>query len=361
MKRYNVLYVVIILTAIITVVSCSPHLEYYKASDPNAAAGSPGIQQSPGHSGTPDPSLEAVEPADTLPSQPSAEPQSPQAELSPSSEEHEPFSDLPPPINGKRYTDDEITSIFENEGHHVIEIRNFSNTTVVQYTIPETYDRENGYYRWSSFVWFDRFSGERKMICPAIDAMDFDVRLNHEVWILTRGIVNGTQYFPGVFYSVYGEYDGLDYFRNTYEEYFMPTDRSITIGVLRREALTEIIFGVDEVAFTFTWQPGYEGDFFAGSSTIPEMNFAFEDGKCVITMYKTILAEDFIMPEVGEGNSMRSFLYAECDGTDTVVTLKIADDVDRYNVTATDTPDEYFPCALLKLSTTHFNRYPSGW
>ncbi|NLM60931.1 MAG: hypothetical protein GX193_02510 [Clostridiales bacterium] len=357
MKRYYTL--LILVAVIITIAGCSLN-NYNSTLDPSDSAANLDNQHLPEHSDSTNRNVGTGEHAETTSSQ-SPQLLSPPPESNPSPEEQEPFSNLPPPENGRRYKDEEILSIFESEGFHVLEIRNFSNTTVVQYTPPGTYDSNEGRYRWSRFVWFDRLTGERKMICPAIDAVDFDVRINREVWILTRGIVNGTQYFPNVFHSLYEKHDGLDFFRNTNEEYFMPIDRSITIGVSRREALTGINFGVDEIAFTFSWQPGYEGEFMAGSSTIPEMNIAFEDGNCIITMHKTILAEDFVMPDVGEGDSMRSFLSAECDGTDTVVTLKIAEDVTRYNIAASETPNEYFPCALLKLMRGEFHKYPSGW
>lgn len=268
-------------------------------------------------------------------------------------------SETPEAEKGASWSDEEITLAFEKNGLTVMEIKNsYGGYTLVRF-YSEEWQLEEGA---SGFAWFDRETGEAHLIATHVIVSDYIV-LGNSVSILTTGnnIMNGHQYFPEVVTAELYEVYGMAQIISGTREYYMPIAQSFTLGVNRPECLTGIAFETENVALGFAEQPGYEAEFYAGYCSIPEMNLSFSEGICTITLYNTILSEDFEAPAVGEGTYQRSFISVECDGEDTVIKLAVDEDVSRYNVDTAAHPVTGLPYAMISFASDNSVSYPGGW
>jgi hypothetical protein len=258
-----------------------------------------------------------------------------------------------------KLSDDEIISKYKSHGMNIVEIRNAGEHTLVHYYKPTNTDGEII----SRFDWLDRTTGLRELVYGWVYTDKFEITADKTLTVLTTGVshVDGGQWFPRIHKSGYSKCDGANYFYESEDGYYMPIENSITLGKNRRECLTSINFNLETISLGFNEQPGYEAEFHAAVETIPEMNIKCENGLCTITLYNTILSEGFKAPDAGTGDVFCSFLSVTCDGTDTVITLKLGDIVGRYNVSTNRSPADDLPYAIFEFVRRDNYSYPTGW
>lgn len=289
-------------------------------------------------------------PAAGNPASPSAGASSPEATASPSS----PDASVSPTAP---YSDAEIESVYNSLGLSVVEIRDAGEVTMVHYYSPSGVSGEIV----SRFDWYDRSSGARDLVFGWAYTDKFEIKADKTFNVLTTGLsyIDGGRSFPKIFTSGYYDVDGAVQFTGTEAKYYAPLDQSYTVGIERRESLTDINFNGGFVSLGFGVQPGYEIDFYAGSESVPKMTVENAAGYSTITLYKTILSEDFKKPAVHE-NSYCSLVSVTSDGTDTTVTLRLSEKVSRYTVSTERSPENALPYALIEYTNIGFD-YPSGW
>lgn len=258
-----------------------------------------------------------------------------------------------------KLSDEEIISKYKNYGMNIVEIRNAGEHTLVHYYKPTNTDGEII----SRFDWLDRTTGIRELVYGWVYTDKFEINADKTLTVLTTGVshVDGGQWFPRIHKSGYSKCDGANYFYESEDGYYMPIENSITLGKNRRECLTSINFNLETISLGFNEQPGYEAEFHAAVETIPEMNIKCDNGSCTITLFNTILSEGFQAPEAGAGDVFCSFVSVTCDGTDTVITLKLGDIVGRYNVSTDRSPADDLPYAIFEFVRRDNYSYPTGW
>lgn len=256
------------------------------------------------------------------------------------------------------YSDRDINSIYDSLGLSVVEIRDAGDVTMVHYYSPSGVPYEIV----SRFDWFDRSTGARDLVYGWSYTDKFEIKSDKSFTVLTTGLsyIDGGRSFPKIFTSSYSDIDGAILFTGTEAKYYAPLYQSYTVGVERRECLTDINFNSNFMSLGFGVQPGYESEFYAASESIPKMTVENEAGYSTITLYKTILSEDFKTTAGKETSYCSSFTVA-CDGTDTTIQLKLHDNaVSRYNISTERSPESGLPYAVIEYTNIGFD-YPSGW
>lgn len=255
------------------------------------------------------------------------------------------------------YSDEEIKSIYESLGLAVVEIRDAEAVTMVHYYSPSGVPGEIV----SRFDWFDRATGTRDLVYGWAYTDKFEIKPDKSFTVLTTGLsyIDGGQAFPEIFTAHYSNVDGAVMFTGAQAKYYAPLANSYTLGSDRHECLTGIHFNAGMVSLGFGPQAGYEAEFSAASEWIPKMTIKNENGISTITLYKTILSGDF-KNSARKDNISSSLISVKSDGTDTVITLKLADNVKRYNVSTQRSPVDDRPYALMEYTTSTVD-YPTGW
>lgn len=280
---------------------------------------------------------------------PSASMATPEATVSPSDTSNNPAAP---------YNDKEIRSIYKSLGLSIVEIRDAGDVTMVHYYSPSGVPDEIV----SRFDWYDRSTGVRELVFGWAYTDKFEIKPDKTFNVLTTGLsyVDGGSAFPKIFTSSYSDIDGAVKFESNEAKYYAPLDLSYTIGTERHECLTDINFNSSFMSLGFGAQPGYEGEFYIASASIPKTTIKNEAGTSTITLFKTILSVDFKNDEDNE-NSYCSLVSVTCDGIDTTVTLKLNENnVSRYNVSTERSPKNGLPYAVFEYTKTHFD-YPAGW
>ena len=271
---------------------------------------------------------------------------------------HAPASPSPSPkVN---YTNDDILRLYGKEGLDVKEIRDEGTATAVAFYSPEYVTAAP-----LSFAWFDRTTGARDVVCGGLLVDRFEITADKSLNILTTGkdYVNGKQWFPEIYRSVFNEgTETVRYWNESYP-YFMPITQSFTVSDDRFESIQSIVFDYDAVSIGFVPQQGHESDFEVAFRYIPKTGVVCSSGYCYVTFYNTTLKDNFNAPKAGDGDGLRRFASVKCDGSNTLLTLKLGDEAARYNISMGYSPDDGMPYAVLKFRTndTVFPTYPAGW
>ena len=293
----------------------------------------------PSASGTPDAS---AAPAETGTASPDAS-----AEVSPNL--------AAPPT--EPLTDGNIMEMYTARGLFVAEIRDAGAYTMVHYFSPD-----DPLDKASRFDWFDRKTGERTLVCGLIRADMFEITADKALTVLTTGLSTSGRYqqFPRILRFGYSDVDGAFSFNRSDSEYFMPLERSFSVGINRPECLKSVCYDGSSVLLTFTGQPGNEHESPAGAEAVPRMTVSNEDGVSTVTIFNTIPADDFVQTAGKLLGSDPCPVTVSCDGTDTTVTFKMRPDAARYNISCFTTPVERIPHAVITYETGNFS-YPKGW
>lgn len=258
-------------------------------------------------------------------------------------------SSSPTGSNGNRvnYTNDDITRLFRKEGYAVKEIRDVGHATMVQFYTQD----ENGAPYISKFAWFDRATGEHHVVCDGVLADTFDILEDQTLFVRTTGLDfnNGMQWFPELFVSRANPGSETIPYSGGIEPYYMPIGQSVTISNDRPESLKSVTIDFDAVSVGFVPQPGQEGAFDVGFRYIPKTSVVTSRGFCYITFYNTTLAADFIVPDEGTGDGLRRFVSVTCDGTNTLLTLKLGERTAAYNIAMAYSPDDGMPYGVFKF------------
>lgn len=274
---------------------------------------------------------------------------SPSAQVNPS-----PSADVSPTAP---YSGAEIKKIYESLGLSVVEIRDAGDATMVHYYSPSGVPDEIV----SRFDWFDRSTGARDLVFGWAYTDKFEITPDKSFNVLTTGLsyVDGGQSFPKLFTAEYNDVDGAVKFDSAEFKYYAPLDQSYTVGIERRECLTGINFNSGFVSLGFNEQPGFEGEFYAASMSIPKMDIKNEGGFSTITLYKTVVSKGAEILDIKE-NPYCSFASMTTDGTDTVIKLKLNNKVSRYNVSTVFSPENGLPYAVIEYTSVAYD-YPAGW
>jgi hypothetical protein len=111
---------------------------------------------------------------------------------------------------------------------------------------------------------------------------------------------------------------------------------------------------------TFDEQTGYETEFHAAAESIPRLNVTNKDDISTVTLYDTILSDDFVQMAGRMLGSDPSPVTVACDGTDTVITFRMRPNARRYNIKSFNTPVDCIPHAVITYESSEFS-YPKGW
>ncbi len=254
-------------------------------------------------------------------------------------------------------TDKQIRDAYDVNGLSVLEIRDAGEYTMVHY-----YSLEVPNDKISRFDWFDRKTGERELVYGWVYADKFEITADKSLTVLTTGVhpSDGMQSFPKIFTSCYTEQDGAVEFYSTEQEYYMPLEQHFTVGSDRPECLKRVCFDSGSMLLTFSERPGYEAEFHGAAETVPKISVINQDGVSTVTIYNTILSDNFVQTAGRMLGSAPSPLTVICDGTDTVITFKLYASAGRYNIRSFNTPVEHIPHAVITYGTSEFG-YPKGW
>jgi hypothetical protein len=236
-----------------------------------------------------------------------------------------------------------------------MEIRDAGNYTMVHYYSLET-------PKVSRFDWIDRKTGERDFVCGFMYADMFEITAEKTLTVLTTGLppFDGYQQFPRYLTFGYPDVDGAKGATSIDSDYFMPLERSFTLGADRRECLKSVCYDGRSMLLTFTERPGCETEFHNDAESVPKMTVTNADGISTVTIFNTILSGDFVQTAGMLLGSEPSPVTVACDGKDTVVTFKMHEDAGRYNISCFTTPVERVPRAVITYETDTFG-YPMGW
>lgn len=256
------------------------------------------------------------------------------------------------------YSDKEIAALYKADGLEIVELREAGDLTLVHYYkstgVPDEII--------SRFDWFDRATGTRELVYGWVYADKFEACADKSLTVLTTGRnpIDAFQSFPVLFTSSYQNVDGAIQFTGSEQPYYMPIGTGCTLGLARPESLKSLVFNLENVALGFDAQPGDEGAFYAGSVTIPEMSVVNKDGISTVTLYNTVLSKAFVKPKPEAGHAQCSLVSVSCDGKDTVIKLRLDQNVTRYNVGSIVSKTDDLPYAIISYSSAIFS-YPSGW
>jgi hypothetical protein len=255
------------------------------------------------------------------------------------------------------FTDEQIKSLYNDNDLSVLEIRDAGAYTMVHYYSLEVPDDKV-----SRFDWFDRKTGERELVYGWVYADKFEITANKTLTVLTTGVspTDGGQSFPDLFTWSSGNVDGAANPSGATLAYYMPLEQSFTVGADRPECLTSVCFDSGSMLLTFGERPGYETAFHGAAETIPQINVTNRDGVSTITIYNTILSDNFIQTAGRLLGSEPSPVTVNCDGTDTVITFRMSPNAGRYNISSFSTPVDYIPRAVITYTSSEYS-YPKGW
>lgn len=270
-------------------------------------------------------------------------------------------SDTPPSTSEMipgQYTNEQITALYANSNLSVIEIRDAGAYTMVHYYSLETPDDKV-----SRFDWFDRKTGERELVYGWVYADKFEIMADKTLMVLTTGVspADGSQRFPEVFTWRTGLLDGASNPAGETLDYYMPLDQSFTVGEQRYECLKSVCFDGGSMLLTFDERPGFEIEFHTVAESIPRINVTNKDGISTVTVYDTILSDDFIQTAGPMLGSDPSPVTVSCDGANTVISFRLRSSAARYNVKSLITPVDCLPHAVITYETSQYVSYPKGW
>jgi hypothetical protein len=253
-------------------------------------------------------------------------------------------------------TDRQIMDAYTGRGLTVTEIRDAGTYTLVHYF--SSGDSRN---EASRFDWFDRKTGERELVCSSICADKFEITADKTLTILTTGVTpDGYQQFPRILRFGLTDVDGAYGVTRYDNDYYMPLEQSFTLGIDSPECLKSVCYDGGSMLLTFTVRPGYEQEFHADGETVPKMTVTNKDGVSTVTLFDTILSDDFVLTAGKLLGSDPCPVTVSCDGIDTVVTFKMHGDAGRYNIGCFTTPVERVPHAVITYVPDNSD-YPKGW
>lgn len=261
---------------------------------------------------------------------------------------------------GAPFSNDDIIKLYKKAGFEVREIRDAGGAALVRYC-PSGGD---GDIELSGFAWFDRATGERCVVFDGLTVDRYDVAEDRTLTVLTTGRDDGgRQRFPELCISAYSDAPESVRYKSDVLPYYMPADRSIAVGDDRPAYLKSVSVDIDAVTVGFVPRPGDDGGPDQNFRNIPKTSVVASGGVCYITFYNTTPAADIRLPKAGAGDGLRSFAGLKSDGTNTVLTLKLSDSADRYNISEGFSPGDGMPYAVFRFRSEEDIRppYPKGW
>ena len=254
-------------------------------------------------------------------------------------------------------TDKQVKELYAAKGLSVLELRDAGVHTMVHY-----YKMGTPYDIVSRFDWFNRYTGAREFVCGWVHTEKFEITADKTLTVLTTGLppFDGYQQFPRIHMFGYSDVDGALSVTETDSDYFMPLERSFTLGIDRPECLKSICYDGSSMLLTFDKQPGYAQEIPTDVEAVPEMTVTNKDGISTVTLHNTILSDDFIQTAGKLLDSDPCPVTVACDGKTTVVTFTMRPDTERYNINCFTTPVEHVPHAVITYETSDFG-YPKGW
>jgi hypothetical protein len=272
-----------------------------------------------------------------------------------------PTVSVPPSPTGSRgpdisYTDEDIRSVFTALGFEVRTIRDAGPTAAaVEYYYPKCSGQVP-----SRFAWVDRETGAYTVVSGGLLTDRVEI-FSDSLMVLTTGwdLTGNKQNFPEVFISSYltGDVSPLALrARSSLQPYYMPVDRSFTVGDDNSALLDSLVIDFDAVSAGFS-SPD-EATPLAG---IPKTGVVCSGGYCHITFYNTALSPGFKAPKAGAGDGLRTFVSVTSDGMNTQLTLKLGERARRYNIASDVSPDDGRPYAVFSFRPEEGVSYPPGW
>ncbi len=254
------------------------------------------------------------------------------------------------------FSDEQIKDIYEAKNYSVLEIRDTGDYTMVHYINPEDIA-----FLTSRFEWFDRKTGAREFVGGFFYTDKFEITADKTLTVLTTGLPpDGYQQFPRLLRFGYSDVGGAVAATVSDSDYFMPLEQSFTLGIDRPECLKSVCYDGSSMLLTFGEQPGYELEFHTEVEAVPKMTVTNKDGVSTVTLFNTILSDDFVQTAGKLLGSDPCPVTVTCDGTDTVVTFKMRENAGRYNIGCFTTPVERVPHAVITYEADSFG-YPKGW
>jgi hypothetical protein len=254
------------------------------------------------------------------------------------------------------FSDEQIKDIYEAKNYSVLEIRDAGDYTMVHYINPEDIA-----FLTSRFEWFDRKTGAREFVGGFFYTDKFEITADKTLTVLTTGVPSdGYQLFPRFLRFGYSDVGGVVHATFSDSEYYMPLEQSFTLGIDRPECLKSVCYDGSSMLLTFAERPGYELEFHTDVEAVPKMTATYKDGVSSITLFNTILSDDFVQTAGKLLGSDPSPVTVTCDGINTVVTFKLREDAGRYTIDCFTTPVERVPHAVITYEADNFG-YPKGW
>lgn len=258
-----------------------------------------------------------------------------------------------PDIN---YTDEDIRGVFTALGFEVRSIRGAGATAAsVEYYCPKCSRQVP-----SRFAWVDRETGAYTVVSDGLLADRVEI-FSDSLMVLTTGweLTGNKQNFPEVFISSYATGDVSPLALRAHssrQPYYMPIDRSFTVGEDNSALLDSLVIDFDTVSAGFV-----SPDAAIPLAGIPKTGVVCSGGYCYITFYGTTLSPGFKAPKAGTGDGLRTFVSVTSDGTNTQLTLKLSERARRYNIASDVSPDDGRPYAVFSFRPDDSALYPPGW
>ncbi len=254
------------------------------------------------------------------------------------------------------FSDEQIRDVYTANGFTVLEVRDAGEYTMVRYC-----SLEDPASAASRFEWFDRITGEREFVHGWIYVDKFEITADKTLTVLTTGLPpDGYQQFPRILRFEYSDVGGVYAATVSDSDYYMPLEQSFTLGINRPECLKSVCYDGSSMLLTFDGQPGHEQEFHTDVEAVPKMTVSNKDGISTVTVFNTVLSDDFVQIAGKLLGSDPCPVIVTCDGKDTVVTFKMHENTGRYMIGCFTTPVERVPHAVITYEADTFG-YPTGW
>jgi hypothetical protein len=267
------------------------------------------------------------------------------------------------PSSESLVTDEDIRKVFSKYNFEVRSIINAGDTAVVEFFYPKCSGLVPARY-----AWVDRASGAYDIVTDGLLTDKFTVMPDGRLMVLTTGLdfTSNAQLFPEIFVSTYTADEASPFtvrYHAEIQPYYMPLARTFTVGGDIKSTLKSLSFSFDSVSAGFDSPRAdnaaapEEG----GAPPVPKTGVVCSGGLCYITFYNTGLSPGFQAPKPGTGDGLRTFVSIESDGANTLLTLKLGANAQRYHMASASSPDDGTPYTVFTFRPDSSVAYPPGW
>lgn len=229
----------------------------------------------------------------------------------------------------QKLTIDDIKKNYIEDGEKKIEnISTYSHYTLVEYTLDSTT---------KCFDWYNLETGDKDvLLTDSINTTLKNIENENSILFITDGIshINGHKYFPKVIKcrrieentACENDFDLIS------DNLYLEIDKKVEIGVKTNETISDIKVSLKGIEILFEPMKGYEGEFYAAYTTIPEIETTYVKDKqqFIIEFKNTNLNPTINKSKIAQQNHYISSVDINMYGKNTKLIVNLKDTAKYY-------------------------------